>query len=367
MELLNATDMLASYTMGTDKTGRESLVVVVKGTFTLPLNGSMPVLSEVQVPIVEADQFSGEPGFSAVTYESEYAPFKPRCDVLINGSACAAKGKQVSSLEVGIKLANITKVIQVIGNRFWFTGTGSIGVTSPQPFNKMPISYDVAFGGIDDAHPNPDKRDAFMANPFGKGLHRNLQNELVHNTPLPSTQERGKSVSYPDKDYKPMAFGPIGRAWPERAQYAGTYDQAWIDDVFPFLPADFDDRYFQSAPADQQCDYLQGGELVQLLNFTEQGKTTFTLPKIEVPLVYFRTKGDDEHLKAVIDTLIIEPDKGTFSLIWRSSLPLKKNIFEIPQILVGKKSKGWWRARTLGKTYYPSLAHIAKARESVDE
>ncbi len=365
MELLNATQMLTGYTMGMDKTGRESIVVVVKGTFNIPLDGTKPRLCESQLPIVEADQFSGEAGYSAVTYESEYAPFKPKCDVLINGSAHAPTGKKVTAIEVGVKVASITKVIEVVGNRFWFTGSGGIGATRAQPFQKMPISYDVAFGGIDEFHPDADKRDAYMANPFGKGFHCNLQSNLVHNTPLPNTQERGVNVSNPNGSYKPVAFGPIGRAWPERAQYAGTYDQQWIDDVFPFLPADFDDRYFQSAPPDQQCNYLQGGELVQLLNFTKQGKVSFTLPAIEVPLVFFRTKGQDEHKKAVIDTLIIEPDLGTFSLIWRSSLVLKKNIFEVPQILVGKKSKGWWRARTLGKTYYPSLAHINKEKEKM--
>ena len=51
--------------------------------------------------------------------------------------------------------------------------------------------------------------------------------------------------------YRPMALGPVGRGWRPRLSYAGTYDQHWIDEVFPFLPADFDDRYYQAAPEDQ--------------------------------------------------------------------------------------------------------------------
>ena len=27
-----------------------------------------------------------------------------------------------------------------------------------------------------------------------------------------------------------MALGPIGRHWPERAAFAGTYDEAWLAD-----------------------------------------------------------------------------------------------------------------------------------------
>ena len=36
MELINATRMVAGYTMGMEPSGRELLVVVIKGTFALP-------------------------------------------------------------------------------------------------------------------------------------------------------------------------------------------------------------------------------------------------------------------------------------------------------------------------------------------
>jgi hypothetical protein len=55
-------------------------------------------------------------------------------------------------------------------------------------------------------------------------------------------------------------------------------------------------------------------------------------------------------------------------MTWRASLPPKKNIFEIPQVLAGEMSRGWWRARELGKTWYPSLAHLhrEKRREAAE-
>ena len=372
MELLNATKMLASYTMGVDKAGRESLVVVIKGTYQLPMDGNSQneeaKLADQQQPLVEADQFSGEPGYSAALYESEYAPFKPRCDVLLNGSAYAPDGKPAGSVEAGFKLSTISKVIKVVGNRLWYTGGGGgISITKAHPFVKMNITYDVAFGGMDNFHSDPSKHDAYMPNPVGRGFHRNLTNDLVHNTPLPNTEERGKAIKNPDGSYKPVAFGPLGRGWADRLQYAGTYDQKWIDDVFPFLPADFDDRYFQAAPADQQCDYLKGGELVQLLNLTASGSAAFRIPNADMPVVFFRKRGGDEHKQAVIDTLLIEPEKGVFSIVWRCSLPLKKNMFEIPQVLVGNKSRAWWRARTLGKTYYKSLADITSSQGDDDD
>ena len=85
MQLLNATKMQAGYTMGMQPDGREVLVVVARGTFQIPKTGEEPTLAHNQTPIVEADTFTGEPGFSAPVYESDFAPVKPRCDVLLLG------------------------------------------------------------------------------------------------------------------------------------------------------------------------------------------------------------------------------------------------------------------------------------------
>ncbi|MBN6151684.1 DUF2169 domain-containing protein [Xanthomonas sp. AmX2] len=48
---------------------------------------------------------------------------------------------------------------------------------------------------------------------------------------------------------------------------------------FPFLPQDFDNRYFQAAPDDQQIPCLRGGEDVLLLNLTPRSARAFASPK----------------------------------------------------------------------------------------
>jgi len=93
MNLLNATGMAAGYTVALDKAGYEHIVVVVKGTFTLPRTGETPKLADEQVPLVDADQFTGEPGRSATSVECDYMLEKPHCDVLLNGAAYAPGGR----------------------------------------------------------------------------------------------------------------------------------------------------------------------------------------------------------------------------------------------------------------------------------
>ena len=62
----------------------------------------------------------------------------------------------------------------------------------------------------------------------------------------------------------PIGFGPVPRFAKARVRYAGTYDEHWIENVLPFLPQDFDDRYFQAAPEDQWLDTLAEGMSVRL-------------------------------------------------------------------------------------------------------
>src|SRR6185437_6863920 len=294
--------MAAGYTLGMEPSGAERLVVAVKGTFTLPARGEEPTLAEEQVPLTDADKFTGEPGLSAVTAECDWAPHKPRCDILLNGSAYAPGGKGTQRVQVGIKVGNWQKVFMVVGDRVWRGGPVPRAGT-PEPFEMMPISYDRAFGGSDNFHPDPAQHRTYLPNPVGRGYHRLLEPYLVDNTPMPNTEESAAPVTTPNGEYRPMSFGAIGRNFLARYPLAGTYDQNWIDNVFPFLPADFSPAYYQAAPADQQVDQLGGGEPVILLNLTTDSRRNFDLPNIEMPVIFFRKRAERVETRATLDTV----------------------------------------------------------------
>ena len=362
MELLNATKMQAGYTMGMKPDGRELLVVVVKGTFNIPKNGEEATLAEEQMPLVMADEFTGEPGFSAPIYEADFSPFKPKCDVLLNGSAYAPGGKPTRRVEVSVQVGSWEKSLRVVGDRLWQKRWFMVGASRPQPFAVMPISYDKAFGGVDNSHNKESKHKAYMPNPIGVGFHSNLQSKAIKGMRLPNTETLRKPIKKPKDKYQPMALGPIGRGWEPRSKLGGTYDQNWIDNVFPFLPSDFQDAYYQAAPADQQIGYLKGQEEIRLTNLTPEGRTQFRLPAIKIPVVFFRKNENKLETTPVIDTLLIEPDLQRFSLTWRCHVPLKKNMFEVEQVVAGVMPKAWYRARELGKTYYRSLGELVAAK-----
>ena len=361
MNLLNGSGMAAGYTLGLDKTGAEYVVVAVKGTFTLPRPGEAPKLAEEQAPLVDADLFSGEPGRSATVTECDFALEKPFCDVLLNGSAHAPDGRMVERVAVGLQVGAWRKAFTVWGNRVWRGRTISYTPSEPLPFARLPISYDNAFGGTDERMRDPAKVRSYLPNPVGRGWHHHIYPELVNDAPICNTEEIGQPVRDPGGKYKPMAFGPIGRGWPSRIGFAGTYDQKWVNDVFPFVPADFDSRYFQCAPGDQQIAHPRGGEKVLLINLTPDGRREFALPSVEMPIVFFRRRADRVETRGTLDTVLLEPDAGRFSLVWRASLRLQRDVFEISQIVVGRMSRGWWRSVETGKDH-KSLDRIAREK-----
>jgi hypothetical protein len=333
MDFVNETELQAGWTLGFEPDGRELLVVAIKGTFLILKDGEEPVLAETQVPLTEADEFTGEPGLSAMRYETDYAHRKPRCDVLLNGCAYAPGGRPAERVTVAMRLGTMTKSFDVVGDRVW-DGYSSTP-TPPMPFEQLPITYDLAFGGVDVDVNDPEKIATYLKNPIGVGYYPLTRGKSLAGKPLPNTEEIGHPVRTTSGNYLPMSFGPVGRNFKSRFPLAGTYNKEWLESKAPFWPDDFNYLYFQAAPADQQIPYPKGGELLILKNLSPQGVTKFQVPCMSMPLLFIHPRGKDLQVNAVIDTIVIEPDKAQVMLTWRTSLPLRRNCFEIKQLVVG--------------------------------
>jgi hypothetical protein len=362
MELINATRMVAGYNMGLEPSGRELLVVVIKGTFVLPKPGEAVRLADEQMPLIMADTFTGAPGFSSPVYEIDFAPRKHACDVLLVGRAHAPIGKAVTRMRVRLQVGPMVKVAEVVGPRVWKAGLGGCAASAPEHFTCLPLSYDLAFGGADRRPADESEHDAYRPNPVGRGWHKQLQAKWVDGSPLPNLEVPGQPVTHPAGRYSPISFGPLARGWPARARFAGTYDQAWLDNDFPFLPKDFDERYYQAAPEDQQLPLPKGPLEVVLDGFTPDGERRFMLPFFEAPVQVFPKRGEREDLIANLDTIVFEPDADRFTMSWRVARPLKKSMHEITQVVAGSKGRLWWQQRE--KIAVVTLASISTTAEA---
>jgi len=369
MEFVNQTGVEAGWTWGLEREGRELIVVVIKATYNLPESGQDATLAAEQCKLIEADEFTGEPGLSAPLYETDYSHRKLRCDVILNGSAYAPIGRPATRARVRLRVGSVDKAFYVFGSRHWTGGVLS-EPADPEPFVAQRITYDLAYGGADSSPKEPDRVATYIDNPIGTGYHPIRRPAELDGHPLPNTSETPTPIEETDGHFRPMSFGPVGRNFNPRFKFAGTYDKEWLDNIAPYWPDDFSHAYFQCAPADQQTEFLQGGEEVLTENLTQDGLRVFRLPQRRMPVTFVPYRGSDIVQDAACDTLLLEPDLNRFSLTWRASLPLRRNLFEIRRTIVGVLPCSFYskrRAERQGKTYYPNLAALVNAKRPKPE
>ncbi|MEM9755458.1 MAG: DUF2169 domain-containing protein, partial [Pseudomonadota bacterium] len=198
MQIDNGTPFQAGYTVGLDTDGREHAVVVVKASYRFPEKHGAPCQpAEVQEPLLMADTFWGEPGFSAPRAEMDFARIKPRCDVLLEATAHAPGQRAVAAFQVGIRIGGWAKALDVVGDRVWLTGLGPPRISEPRPFVTMPLTYERAFGGTDRSDPAVADPFAYPPNPVGRGWHREENVGRLNGQPLPNLERPGTPVRVP--------------------------------------------------------------------------------------------------------------------------------------------------------------------------
>jgi hypothetical protein len=328
--------------LGTD--GAEAYVLVLKATFGWTREGHAYELEEPQL-VVEADVYSGALGTSSPLLESDFVPYKPRVDVLLLGEIVLPTA--VEQADVALRVGQrIHKKVRVFGDRYWLPGyMQALSYTRPQPFDRMAITWERSFGGTDPDDPQCTE----PRNPVGVGMRRTakaLESHRVANFESP-----GRCIGGWKDRPPPAGFGPIGRHWQPRARFAGTYDAAWQEERFPLCPLDFDHRFFNCAPADQQLDNYLPGEEVNLTYMTVVGRERFLLPKWQVPVTIVEKGGRRTSLQVHPDTIAIEPAERRFSLVGRLRHVASPSALAIQDVFVGTPWPGWIQAQRTRKTY----------------
>jgi len=168
MEFRNHTPFPALAFQMLDRDENEYHVVVMRATMEIADDGALR-FSEEQAPLAVTDEYFGELNKSSVRQESDLAPFKPECDVIVNATAYAPGGKPSPSFEVGVRIngnsgtALLDKTLTVTGPRYWKEKGKEWVLTEPEPLERLPLRYEYAYGGecrIEKDDPAAEKLDA---------------------------------------------------------------------------------------------------------------------------------------------------------------------------------------------------------------
>lgn len=332
-QLENRTPFAADRAWVRGRDGSEIWLVAVKASFDILPDGRTRVAAE-QPLVLREPVYNGEPGKSSIRFESDLVLTKVTTDILVAGHACAPAGQQVREMDVAFRVGSVQKVLRVFGDRRW----AAFGATEPELFERMPIVYERAFGGVDLKGPNPE-RDFYWPNPIGTGFSVDKGRALAQ--PLPNIEYPDRLMASWDDRPQPAGLGPIACHWQPRVAFAGTYDDHWMKTRQPLLAEDLDDRYFQAAPPDQQAPaFLRGGEPVACQGLGPHGPLRFDLPKVSLGFeTRFRDGSREIHQNRTLHSVIIEPDVPRVSLVWHSALPCHSRVHKLRETAITLKTQ----------------------------
>ena len=156
-----------------------------------------------------------------------------------------------SAVTVRARLGTCEKTLLVFGDRYW-TATGAV---EPMPFERMPLTWDRAYGG-----------EGYAPNPVGRG-----RAEIDGRRWLPNLELPGSRLLAPGGIVTPAGFGMLDIMHPQRTRYRGTYDEAWMKEHAPGFAPDLDWKHFNLASSDQWLSSpLEGDESFALENLHPQ-------------------------------------------------------------------------------------------------
>ncbi|WP_437971052.1 DUF2169 domain-containing protein [Sorangium sp. So ce260] len=255
---------------------------------------------------------------------------KLRGELLVNGRCFTAGAVPRTACSVRVQLGAIDKTLYVVGDRRF----GLLGMTEPEPFAEMPITWRNAFGG-----------EGYAPNPIGKGFAPvRSENGSVH--PLPNIEDPRRLVRSPGDRPPPAGFGGYDPTWPQRFSKVGTYDEAWLKERFPELAKDLDWSFFNTAPPDQQVEgYFRGDEAFVIENM-HPGKPRIegALPGVATRCFINQKTGEGEAFREIatrLDTVRLFPHHERGILVYRGVLKIcEDDAADVLHIVAGCEAMG---------------------------
>lgn len=238
----------------------------------------------------------------------DLVPVKPNVDVVLTGHAYAPGGRPTRSLVARLAVGSLDKSVEVVADRY-FDPAGVFREGSP--FTHMPLVYERAAGG---------------PGTWNTAGVRVGQRDAHGNTLLPNLVVPGTQVLSPERLFlAPVGFGPIPAEWPSRVEKLGRRSPRDLPPTWDgqSVPDDIGRDYFNMAPPDQQIATLHEDETITLENLHASHPTlTCRLPGVR-PKVTLEVRGAPATIPVRVDTLHIDTDRGTCTLIWRGYMPLR--------------------------------------------
>jgi hypothetical protein len=325
MSIANETAFTAQAVPLLDRDGNDVLVVIIKGTFLLDRAGKAALAGDPSPVRLGDEPFDPDSPRSSLRFASEVGLARVGTDVVLSGDAISRA--PVAVLDVAVKVKSRVVPLRVHGQRLFFAGAFGVAIGKAQPFERMPIVYERAYGGMSD-----DLTAIEARNPSGVGVARSasdLVGKLAPQIEHPDRPHTSASDRHP-----PVGFGPIMTHWSPRREYAGSFDARWKALRMPLLPEDHDPRYGNVAhPSLQFQEHLTAGDPIGVQGMSLEA-LVFALPALPVVVVGRYATGEREILRPAIDTVLIQPELRRVEIVARAVLRIGRGVRALREVVV---------------------------------
>jgi hypothetical protein len=317
MRILNESPYAVAQTVLLDEDGAETLIVAVGASYDIAGGGGLSV-AEKQPPLTLVDTFHGEPDASSIRQDAELGPARPATDVFLCGSA-TAKGGPAHRVDVTFRVGGLVQRAAVFGRRFWKNRLGTSSISEPEPFERIPLTWEKAFGGAD-ITPRKEKHHGHEArNPVGCGYFAKRTRADWKQTELPQVENPNDLLRRIGQKVEPVGFLPVARHWRPRSDYVGTYDDQWQRERVPLLPEDFDRRFHNAAPAELvAAGRLTGSEAVEISGCTPGGRLAFELPRLSA-MATIDLPGESDEIELPLESVRVDTEAMTLRLVYKGT------------------------------------------------
>jgi len=350
---------------GKDPEGGQILSVVCKRTYHVDDRGRLTRAPE-QIPLFE--DFILDPATpTVIVHDVDLVPFKPVTDVLVLGHAYAPSA--AASILTAVRIGHRSKQVLAIGDRrASLSRTGEILFSEPEPFERMPLGYDRAYGGIDaisesrlgdptapikaclprEAQGPGVSEYSYPRNFAGRGYLIEATPEAVEALGLPNLEDLddrltpdrivvGSTRAWPRMPL-PASYGVVDYGWfpriaymgvvplhePEHAEFEevrrGLAPESILKETFLTPDPEIDFRFTSCGSLGLQLSHLRGDEEIVLYNLhPQQPKWEIQLPGERPEIATDGRSGKMKKTDPVIQTITIEPDQDRVTVVWRGS------------------------------------------------
>lgn len=316
-----------------DERSRPILVGLLKASFRIQDHSAGPLIPLLeQIPLKPAGEFNGAPDNSSYRHEPDVVPPKPLTDVVLIATARAPQ-PGLSQFDVGIRIGDTVQRALVMGDRIWLDGTAGMQISEPRPIEQLPLIFENAFGGVDPDTLINGQPALETRNPVGRGYHHGSSRPRPGDA-LPNIENPNERIVAWHDAPAPVGFGFTSAHWQPRAAHAGTYDEAWQAKRKPWLPEDFDRRFYNAAASGLVLEKrLAGNEKVRIVNASPLPVLNFELPGLPDPTLHLQSRsGARAQRVCELDTVVVDTDEMLLTLSYRAALPVATGVHDAAKI-----------------------------------